>query len=127
MELTHIRLLRPCASAAPDPCCGQVCGAIGNCSSLGKKTSHVAETEIGQGMTSAWAIGGLDEATTIALYFEVTNQANAPVQHGQQRYLQLLTTYQHSSGQYRYRVTTLSHTWADTTQLAEIARRASLA
>jgi len=68
-------------------------------------------------------MGGLDEDTTLAIYFEVTNQANTPVQQGQQRYLQLLTQYQHSSGQYRYRVTTLSHTWADVgTQLAEIAR-----
>ena len=56
------------------------------------------------------------------MYFEVTNQANTPVQQGQQRFLQLLTSYQHSSGQYRLRVTTLAHTWADTTQLAEIAR-----
>jgi protein transport protein SEC23 len=134
----------------------QVCGAIGNCASLAKKSPNVAETEIGTGNTNAWAISGLDEDTTLALYFEVTNprtnppngeprmsegssmhmlttappcllpqvtnQANAPVQQGQQRYLQLLTSYQHSSGQYRLRVTTLSHTWADTTQLAEIAR-----
>ena len=82
----------------------------------------MAETEIGQGGTNSWAMGGLDEDTTVGIYFEVTNQANTPVQQGQQRYLQLLTSYQHSSGQYRYRVTTLSHTWADTAQLAEIAR-----
>ena len=100
----------------------KVSGAIGNCSSLGKKSPNVGETEIGTGGTNAWAISGLDEDTTLALYFEVTNQANAPVQQGQQRYLQLLTSYQHASGQYRLRVTTLSHTWADTTQLAEIAR-----
>jgi len=103
----------------------KVCGAIGNCSSLGKKSPNVAETEIGTGNTNAWAISGLDEDTTLAVYFEVTNQANAPVQQGQQRFLQLLTSYQHSSVQYRLRVTTLSHTWADTTRdagLAEIAR-----
>ena len=76
------------------------------------------------GKHNAWAISGLDEDTTVALYFEVTNQANAPQQsqQGQQRFLQMLTSYQHSSGQYRLRVTTLSHTWADTTQLADIAR-----
>ena len=101
----------------------KVCGAIGNCNSLGKKSNNVAETEIGQGNTNAWSIGGLDEDTTVALYFEVTNQANSqPVQQGQQRHLQLLTSYQHASGQYRLRVTTLSHAWADTSQLADIAR-----
>ena len=100
----------------------KVSGAIGNCSSLGKKSPNVGETEIGTGNTNAWAISSLDEDTTLALYFEVTNQANAPVQQGQQRYIQMLTSYQHSSGQYRLRVTTLAHNWADTTQLAEIAR-----
>ena len=100
----------------------KVSGAIGNCASLGKRSPNVAETEIGQGNTNAWAVPGLDEDTTLALYFEVANQANAPVQQGQQRYLQLQTSYQHASGQYRLRVTTIAHTWADTTQLAEIAR-----
>ena len=38
----------------------KVCGAIGNCNSLGKKSNNVAETEIGQGNTNAWSIGGLD-------------------------------------------------------------------
>jgi len=100
----------------------KVCGAIGNCSSLGKKGSNVAETEIGTGNTNSWAMSGLDEEATIALYFEVSNQANAPVQPGQQRFVQLLTSYQHSSGQYRLRVTTLAHQWADSTQMSEIAR-----
>ena len=95
---------------------------MGNCSSLNKKSTNVGETEIGLGGTNAWSLGGLDEDTTIAIYFEVTNQANAPVQQGTQRYIQLLTSYQHSSGQHRLRVSTLAHTWADTTQLAEIGR-----
>ena len=56
----------------------KVCGAIGNCSSLGKKSPNVGETEIGTGGTNAWAISALDEETTLAVYFEVTNQANAP-------------------------------------------------
>jgi len=100
----------------------KVCGAIGNCSSLNKKAPNIAEQEIGQGNTNAWAVPSIDEETTLAVYFEVANQANAPAQNGQQRFLQLLTTYQHASGQYRLRVTTLSHTWADTSQLADIAR-----
>jgi len=102
----------------------KVCGAIGNCNSLGKKSANVAETEIGQGNTNAWSMGGIDEDTTLALYFEVTNQQSGQqqVQQGQQRHLQLLTSYQHSSGQYRLRVTTLAHTWADSSQLADIAR-----
>ena len=102
----------------------KVSGAIGNCASLGKKGPNVGETEIGQGNTNSWALSSLDEDTTLAFYFEMANQgANAPApQQGQQRHLQIMTTYQHASGQHRLRVTTLSHSWADTTQLAEIAR-----
>jgi len=101
----------------------KICGAIGNCSSLGKKSPHVAETEIGVGNTNAWSIGGMDEDTTVALYFEVTSQANAPAQQqGMQRYIQFQTAYQHSSGQYRLRVTTVARAWADGTQLGDIAR-----
>ena len=99
----------------------KVCGAIGNVNSLAKKSASVGETEIGQGNTCAWSMGALDEDTTVALYFEVTNQANQPVQQGQQRYCQFLTSYQHASGQYRLRVTTLAHTWADTAQLQSIS------
>lgn len=69
---------------------------------------------------------GVDEDTTLALYFEVTAQpssgSTAPQAGGGQRYLQLLTSYQHSSGQYRLRVTTLARPWAEAAQIAEIAR-----
>jgi hypothetical protein len=52
----------------------KVCGAVGHLSSLGKKGSSVAETEIGIGGTSAWRMCGLDPTSTYALYFEVVNQ-----------------------------------------------------
>jgi protein transport protein SEC23 len=52
----------------------KVCGAVGHLSSLGKKSSSVAETEIGIGGTSAWRMCGLDPSATYALYFEVVNQ-----------------------------------------------------
>uniref|UniRef100_A0A7S0P3C0 Protein transport protein SEC23 n=1 Tax=Calcidiscus leptoporus TaxID=127549 RepID=A0A7S0P3C0_9EUKA len=101
----------------------KVCGAIGNCSSLGKKAANVAETEIGFGNTNMWSMGGMDDDTTIALYFEVTAQANAPAQQqGAQRFIQFQTSYQHSSGQYRLRVTTVAHSWANTSQLGDVAR-----
>jgi protein transport protein SEC23 len=47
----------------------KVCGAVGHLSSLGKKSSSVAETEIGIGGTSAWRMCGLDPSATYALYF----------------------------------------------------------
>ena len=36
----------------------------------------------------------LDEEATLAVYFEVSNQANTPVQPGQQRFVQFMTSYQ---------------------------------
>jgi len=102
----------------------KVCGAIGNCASLGKKSNNVGETEIGLGNTNAWSVGGLDEDTTLALYFEMAAQSGGQQQQqaGGQRYLQLLTSYQHSSGQYRLRVTTLARPWAEAAQAGEMAR-----
>ena len=102
----------------------KVCGAIGNCASLAKKANNIAETEIGLGNTNAWSIGGLDEDTTLAIYFDVASAANAAntQQQGTQRYIQFLTSYQHSSGQHRLRVTTLARALADTSALTDIAR-----
>jgi len=58
----------------------KVCGAIGNCASLGKKSNNVGETEIGLGNTNAWSVGGLDEDTTLALYFEMARIASHKTQ-----------------------------------------------
>jgi len=92
----------------------KVCGAIGHCASRNKKTSSVAETEIGIGQTSAWKLGGLDSATTVGLYFEVVNQHSNPIPPGQRGMVQLVTTYQKANGQRIVRVTTVSHGWAPT-------------
>ena len=112
----------------------KVCGAIGNVFSLQKKSPSVSETDIGVGGTCAWGAGALDADTTLALYFEVANQPAAAAGGGAagggggggggggQRYLQLITSYQHASGAFRLRVTTLAHAYAETASLAEVAR-----
>jgi hypothetical protein len=51
----------------------KVCGAIGPCSSLGKKSPCVSDVEVGQGGTYAWRMGGVDPGTTVALFFEVVH------------------------------------------------------
>uniref|UniRef100_A0AAQ6AKT9 Protein transport protein SEC23 n=1 Tax=Amphiprion ocellaris TaxID=80972 RepID=A0AAQ6AKT9_AMPOC len=78
--------------------------------------------EIGTGGTCQWKICGLDPATTLALYFEVVNQHNAPIPQGGRGAIQFVTQYQHSSGQRRIRVTTTARNWADAqTQIQSIA------
>ncbi|GAB5367116.1 hypothetical protein AAMO2058_001201600 [Amorphochlora amoebiformis] len=89
----------------------KVCGAIGCAYPLEKKSSCIAEREIGLGGTSCWAIGGLDPAYTTSFYFDVVNQDAKNIK--QQCYIQYITTYKNSVGQTIQRVTTISKLFAD--------------
>uniref|UniRef100_A0A3B3ZK59 Protein transport protein SEC23 n=1 Tax=Periophthalmus magnuspinnatus TaxID=409849 RepID=A0A3B3ZK59_9GOBI len=100
----------------------KVSGAIGPCVSLNAKGPCVSENEIGTGGTSQWKVCGFDPSTTLALYFEVVNQHNAPIPQGGRGAIQFVTQYQHSSGQRRIRVTTTARNWADAqSQIQSIA------
>jgi len=99
----------------------KVSGAIGTCTSLKKKAHYVAESEIGEGGTYAWSLAGIDPSTTIALYFEISNPHESPIPSTSRPYIQLVTTYQHASGVYRMRVSTLALNWhQDKTSLMQI-------
>lgn len=95
----------------------KVQGAIGPCASLEKKGVSTSDTVIGQGGTTMWKMCGLDRSTTLAIFFEVnpsTQASNAGAQlGGQQFYLQFITQYQHSDGQARLRVTTVTRRWGE--------------
>uniref|UniRef100_A0A8C9XV21 Protein transport protein SEC23 n=1 Tax=Sander lucioperca TaxID=283035 RepID=A0A8C9XV21_SANLU len=69
--------------------------------------------EMGIGGTSQWKVCGINPSTTLALYFEVVNQHNAPVPQGGRGVIQFVTQYQHSNTQRRIRVTTIARNWAD--------------
>ncbi|KAM8783320.1 protein transport protein Sec23A isoform 2-T3 [Rhynchonycteris naso] len=100
----------------------KISGAIGPCVSLNSKGPCVSENEIGTGGTCQWKICGLSPTTTLAIYFEVVNQHNAPIPQGGRGAVQFVTQYQHSSGQRRIRVTTIARNWADAqTQIQNIA------
>lgn len=86
----------------------KISGAIGPCVSLNSKGPCVSENEIGTGGTCQWKICGLSPTTTLAIYFEVVNQHNAPIPQGGRGAIQFVTQYQHSSGQRRIRVTTIA-------------------
>ncbi|NP_001086405.1 Sec23 homolog B, COPII coat complex component L homeolog [Xenopus laevis] len=91
----------------------KISGTIGPCVSLNVKGPCVSENELGVGGTSQWKICALDPTTTLAIYFEVVNQHNAPIPQGGRGAVQFLTQYQHSSTQKRIRVTTIARNWAD--------------
>ncbi|SAL98270.1 hypothetical protein [Absidia glauca] len=91
----------------------KVCGMIGHVVSGNKKTTCVGETEIGIGNTSSWKMCSMTPNTTNAIYFEVVSQPTAPLQPGSRGLIQFVTHYQHASGQFKLRVTTVARNFAD--------------
>lgn len=88
----------------------KVTGLIGHAVSLNKKSTSVGETEVGIGNTCSWKLCGITPTTSVATYYEIASQAGpAQAQTVQQNGLiQFLTYYQHSSGQFHLRVTTIA-------------------
>jgi protein transport protein SEC23 len=95
----------------------QVVGAIGPLTSTNRKATYVATANplnLGVGGTCDWSLGGLDETTTVAVYFDVT-KAEAVVSGEQaSSYVQFVTKYRSSIGETRLRVSTLALVHADT-------------
>uniref|UniRef100_A0A6U6G814 Protein transport protein SEC23 n=1 Tax=Zooxanthella nutricula TaxID=1333877 RepID=A0A6U6G814_9DINO len=89
------------------------CGAVGGLASLNKRSPAVAEQEIGEGGTCQWVAGSLDKNTTMAFYFDITNQQATAMPANSGAYLQFQTSYLHPSGRKRLRVTTVSHRYTD--------------
>lgn len=91
----------------------KVSGLIGHAVSSNKKSSCVGETEIGIGQTSAWKMCSITPRSSAGLYFEIAMPAGQPLQPGARGLIQFVTHYQHSSGQFRLRVTTIARNFAD--------------
>ncbi|TXT08792.1 hypothetical protein VHUM_02920 [Vanrija humicola] len=89
----------------------KISGVIGHVISANKKSHCVGETEIGIGQTSAWKICSLTPKTSLGVYFEVVTPAGQPLQPNSSGLIQFVTHYQHSSGQFRLRVTTVARTF----------------
>ncbi|CEQ40406.1 SPOSA6832_02018 [Sporobolomyces salmonicolor] len=91
----------------------KVSGLIGHAISANKKSTWVGETEIGIGQTSAWKICSISPKTANAVYFEVVTPAGQTLAPGARGMIQFVTHYQHSSGAYRLRVTTIARNFAE--------------
>ncbi|KFY87807.1 hypothetical protein V500_06746 [Pseudogymnoascus sp. VKM F-4518 (FW-2643)] len=88
----------------------KVTGLIGHAVSMNKKSTSVGETECGIGNTCSWKMCSIDPSSSYGIYFEIASQGG-PAQHQQtpqKGMLQFLTYYQHSSGQFHLRVTTVA-------------------
>eukprot|EP00879_Flechtneria_rotunda_P000388 GHRR01000481.1.p1 GENE.GHRR01000481.1~~GHRR01000481.1.p1 ORF type:complete len:762 (+),score=240.68 GHRR01000481.1:2399-4684(+) len=100
----------------------KISGLLGHAARSEKKSSAVADTQIGLGGTSQWKLCGLDADTTAAILFEITGSGSALQDQGQgaQLFVQFLTRYMHYSGQLRCRVTTLTRFWTDGQNSADL-------
>lgn len=85
----------------------KVSGLIGHASSMNVKSANVSENEVGIGGTSQYRLCGMSPQHTYAVFFDVAN--TQPLPQNSQCYIQFLTHYQHASGTYRLRVTTISN------------------
>lgn len=89
----------------------KVTGLIGHAVSSNKKSTSVGETECGIGNTCMWKMPGIDPQASYGIYFEIASQGGPnqmQTQGPQKGMAQFLTYYQHSSGQYHLRVTTVA-------------------
>lgn len=87
----------------------KVSGLIGHASAGAKVGSNVADTEVGIGGTSTWKMPAISPNHSYAVFFEMATQATAP-----HAYIQFITHYQHSSGSYRVKATTMANPLVNT-------------
>ncbi|KPA81824.1 protein transport protein Sec23-like protein [Leptomonas pyrrhocoris] len=85
----------------------KVQGVIGPCVGTGKRSTSVAEYEIGLGGTCQWTTCQLDSTTTFAIYFDTAGAPSGEAAKNPLRYTQIITRYE--IGQETHtRVTTLT-------------------
>ncbi|KAH0573486.1 Sec23 [Spironucleus salmonicida] len=77
-------------------------GIIGPCASLKQSTSSVSSQEIGEGLTDKWKVNSLDSDLTLAIFFDLADQARE-VQL-QNRFIQLRTEFTSVEGKRVLRV-----------------------
>lgn len=88
----------------------KVCGALGPCVSLQKKSNSVSDKDIGEGGTSTWKLSTLTKKTCIAFFFQVGGDEQK-VQPGSAFFVQFITRYRHGNMEIRRRVTTAARRW----------------
>ncbi|RHW69223.1 protein transport protein SEC23 [Trypanosoma brucei equiperdum] len=96
----------------------KVMGVIGQCVGTGKKSSSVADSEIGMGGTCQWTACMMDSTTNFAIYFDTMTVPEAQKQPF--RYVQFVTKYE-IGRETRVRVCTRKHVVQQVTSMPELA------
>merc|ERR1719174_1291630 len=55
----------------------KVSGAIGAVTSMHKRAPNVSDVVVGVGETNIWSLGGIDNSTTVVIYFDVNPSSNS--------------------------------------------------
>mmetsp|Transcript_15014 Transcript_15014/g.34197 ORF Transcript_15014/g.34197 Transcript_15014/m.34197 type:complete len:751 (+) Transcript_15014:63-2315(+) len=93
--------------------CSGAIGSLAGLHSSGKQSQAAAEIQVGEGGTSQWVTGSLDEQSTFAFYFEIAKEQSQTKSPSKHAFLQFQTSYVHFSGSRHLRVTTLSQRYGD--------------
>nr|CCC93887.1 putative protein transport protein Sec23A [Trypanosoma congolense IL3000] len=96
----------------------KVMGVIGQCVGTGKKSSSVADSEIGMGGTCQWTACMIDSTTNFAIYFDTTSVPE--VMNQSVRCVQFITKYE-IGRETRIRVSTMVHQMQQRTSMPELA------
>lgn len=84
----------------------KVTGFLGPAIPMKSSATNISHTEVGLGGTNVWKICGITPSISVAMFFEVSSSSGQENTQ-QQGLIQFLTYYQHPSGRYHLRATTI--------------------
>lgn len=88
----------------------KVSGVIGHCQSMKRAGENVSDVQIGEGLSNQFKMNCISPRHTYGVFFEMQTVGANDQRYsvGEDVYIQFQTTYRHTDGTYRTRVTTLN-------------------
>ena len=88
----------------------KVSGVIGHCKSLKRNGDNVSDIQVGDGQTNQWQMCSISPKHTYAVFFDIQTVGSIEQKNSfvPEVYIQFQTTYRHTDGTFRTRVTTLN-------------------
>lgn len=98
----------------------KVAGIIGHCQSLKKDADNVSDIQVGEGNTNQWKMCSISPKHTYAIFFDIQTVGSSEQRAAfvPEVYIQYQTTYRHTDGTFRTRVTTLNRLTSNRGELA---------
>lgn len=98
----------------------KVAGVIGHCQSMKTDGENVSDVQVGDGLSNQWKMSSISPKHTYAVFFDVQTVGSSEQRNGfvPEVFIQFQTTYRHTDGTYRARVTTLNRLTSNKGELA---------